>query len=483
MFGSAYRTQAARRNRSSDLLLGLLGLAGILAISYLIIAGEVRLAITTALSFIVLVLAVAHIQTAIFAVIVYLVFMGDARRMLIPLVGWSGADPLLLISPIFALALGAYAWAARRITIDTPLTGWVLALTGVMALQMLNPLQGGIMVGVAGALFMLVPLLWFWIGRAYATEDFMQTLLLKVLLPLAGLAAVMGYYHTFYGYLPYQETWYEIAGYTALGARGIQSPISFFASSTEYGNFLLIALVILWALLLHKKQSWALLLLPVFFVAVFLTGSRGPIIKIVFTCAGLWAILARSTSTWVMRGAVAAVLGLVVLGGSLSALGPIGGDNERIEHRVTRQAEGLANPLVDESARTHFGMMLNGFRRGFQHPLGLGLGSTTRAASRFGDSGGGSTETDMGDVFVATGVVGGVIYLIIVFLTIRTALRYWNTSRSFVALCIVGILAATFLLWLRGGQYATSPLIWLCIGALDRFHHTASTDLSSSTPA
>ena len=39
-----------------------------------------------------------------------------------------------------------------------------------------------------------------------------------------------------------------------------------------------------------------------------------------------------------------------------------------------------------------------------------------------------------------------------------------------LALAILGILIATIFSWLRGGMYAISPIIWLCVGALDRFY-------------
>ena len=77
-------------------------------------------------------------------------------------------------------------------------------------------------------------------------------------------------------------------------------------------------------------------------------------------------------------------------------------------------------------------------------------------------------EVDSSDVFVSTGVVGGVIYLVVIILIIRSALRYWTATRCLLALALVGILIVTFLLWLRGGQYAVSALLWLCVGALDR---------------
>ena len=115
-------------------------------------------------------------------------------------------------------------------------------------------------------------------------------------------------------------------------------------------------------------------------------------------------------------------------------------------------------------------MMIHGYKEGLQSPLGQGLGATTKAAAKFGGQGG-SLEVDSSDVFRSTGLVCGVIYLIIIFLIIRGAVQYWTRTRGLLALALAGILAVTFFGWLRGGRYAVAPLIWICVGALDRARH------------
>jgi hypothetical protein len=257
MNGSTSRVVSKSRGgvgwKDNLLALGLF-VVGAPLLVFLLIAGQVRLAIALTVGGGLIALATVRIQMALMGVLVYLVFLGDLRRLLIPWAGWSDMDPLLIVGPVFAIALCAYAFASQAAQADTPMARWVLALMGVMALQVFNPRQGGLLVGVAGALFYIVPLLWFWIGRSYATPAFMRTLLFKVIVALAGLAALMGLYHSFYGYLPYQQQWYDIAGYVALGAEGHKAPISFFSSSIEYANFLLVAIVVLWAVVVKEKQ-------------------------------------------------------------------------------------------------------------------------------------------------------------------------------------------------------------------------------------
>ncbi len=72
-------------------------------------------------------------------------------------------------------------------------------------------------------------------------------------------------------------------------------------------------------------------------------------------------------------------------------------------------------------------------------------------------------------MFSALGLAGGVVYVVIIVLGLLTALRYWRRSRNRVALALLGILVVGLGQWLNGGHWAMDPLLWFCIGALDRF--------------
>ena len=94
--------------------------------------------------------------------------------------------------------------------------------------------------------------------------------------------------------------------------------------------------------------------------------------------------------------------------------------------------------------------------------------ATTLAAAKYGGRVK-SSEFDVSNVFLSTGLVGGVLYVLVVALALLAAFRYWWRTRSLVALALLGILVVTFGAWLNGGQYAVAALAWFCIGALDRF--------------
>lgn len=453
--------------------LGVLCLFFLPALSLLAINGMGRESITLAIAFPLLALGAIQIRAGIVAVVVYLVLLGDIRRALIPLVGWSGLDPLLLLGFVSAILICALAIVNKQIRLDTPLARWTLALMVVMLLQVFNPKQGGLIVGVAGGIFLIAPLVWFWVGRTFFTEELMRMLLFKILTPLAVAAMLVGFVQVFYGYFPYQMAWYDIAGYTALGTveTGL-APISFFASGTEHGSFLITVGIALWATFLLRNKTSILLLLPLLF-GVMLTGSRGPVVKILGMAVVLWALMGRNKAAWVPRGLLALVVCGIGFAWSMSQVGSLGlggAAQSKLERQALLLDEGTSE---GGTIAVHTSLLLHGYEAAFTNPLGYGLGASSKAAVKFG-SAFRPTETDIGDVMMTTGLVGGVIYHVMIVLIALTAIRYWLRTRSVLALAFVGILGVNFSLWLGGGLYAVSSILWLCIGALDRLARDSS---------
>ena len=464
------------RSLSTWQVAGLLfiGFLGCAAIVFLLIRGEGRAVIAaTALSTFVM-MAMLDVRLAIPAVFVYLIALGDLRRLILPYYDWSGADPMLLVGGVFALLVFASALVQKDIKFDTPLAKWVLALMGIMALQILNPKQGGLMVGMAGALFIVVPIFWFWVGRTYATPDLLRTILFKIVLPLAVIAAAYGTYQVFYGYLPHQRLWYDVAGYAGLGSPDNPSPISLFASNTEYVSFLGVATVVAWAAVL-KGHRPALLLVFGFLFALLITGIRGGIFFPLIMMAGLWAVLSRSKAAWIVRGAFALVLAGAGLVWVLTQATQAGLDETvpGIDRQAQEFVDARTGKEEHSSIVVHTRMMLDGYTFALREPLGIGLGATTKAAGRFGGRSH-STETPFGNSFVSLGLPGGIIYHIVVFLVIITAFRLWLRTRSLLALCLLGILGVSMVNLMAGGMYAVGPLIAFSAGALDRLAQDAN---------
>ena len=153
---------------------------------------------------------------ALVTLLVYLTLMGDIRRVLIPLIGWQSQDPLLLVAPAAAGVLTLSLFAQGRVRLDYRPLQSDRPADGPYAAAGREPPPGRAGVGIAGILFYVVPLLWYWLGRAYVTPQMLEWVLTRVVVPLAFAAAAMGLYQTYVGHLPYQERWIEQAGYAAL---------------------------------------------------------------------------------------------------------------------------------------------------------------------------------------------------------------------------------------------------------------------------
>ena len=127
-----------------------------------------------------LVIGIAWTQprTLLLFLAVWLIELGLIRRVVTSggSVGLSG-DPLLIVGPLIILCLllvmssGRGAYKGR-----STMASAVLGLNILALVEVVNPGQGTIMVGLGGLLFMLIPVCAFWIGRGLLDEDLARQL-------------------------------------------------------------------------------------------------------------------------------------------------------------------------------------------------------------------------------------------------------------------------------------------------------------------
>lgn len=413
-------------------------------------------------------IAVQSRARGILVTLAYLAFLGDYRRLVGYLAGYPASDPLLLVAPAAAFVMVLMSLIDNRRRAGSPLSLLIGAFTAIMVIEIFNPAQGGIAVGVAGALFYLVPILWFWIGRSYADAALVSTVLRRLLPAVAVLASVLGIYQSVVGLLPFEAAWTQAVGYTALFiSKDVLRSIGFFTSSSEYTRFLLVSCVTLLALWL-RDRSKLILWMPLLLVALFLASSRGPIVMLLGSAAVLWAVNVRRVSAWMPRLLIAAVAGAALLGAGLVGLRQAN-LGTRIDVLVAHQVEGLTHATDTEKSTAvgHVMLGLQGILEGITQPAGHGLGATTLSAAKYGEAAF-SAEMDVANLFYSTGVLGGVLYLAIVAVVLAQAIRMWRRRRSAVDLAVLGMLVSTLMAWMLGGEYCIAALMWLMIGSVDR---------------
>jgi hypothetical protein len=407
-------------------------------------------------------------QVAIAAAFVFLAVMGGFRRLLLQDSGPS-LDPVLLVGPVVAAALFMRAWACGQLNTASRTSRMILVLMGIMILEIFNPIQGGITVGLAGALFYIVPILWYWIGQAWGTESLLSTLLFRIIVPVGFAASLMGIRQAMYGFYPFEIEALHRLGINNTTISGSQwRPWAFFPSSSEYSAYLSIGIVTPVVSLFARRYRFALLLVPTLAVALFLSGVRGPVANTLATAIVAWAMLSRSVAVVVMRLALAA---LIVLGGFLWTLDQAQEMDlsPQLSSLIQHQTSGFVDigDAHKSSAQGHLQAIPVGILRSLSTPLGRGLGSTTIAAGKFGGAADG-TEVDLSDAFLSIGLVGGLVYMAIVYSVLSSLIRKWRITHSAAALSVLAVLSVMFGRWLYGGQYATAAFCWFCIGSANR---------------
>jgi hypothetical protein len=428
----------------------------------------VRLRVAVALVAVVFLLGLAtrSATAALLATLVWLVALGTTRRLVDELGPTPHTDPLLLVSPFILVLLALAAVREGALRHRTALSAGVLALSGLSLLESINPLQGSLFGGIAGLLFILVPMLAFWIGRYYV-DDSTLAHILKLVAGLGIAAAIYGLVQISSGFPTWDRRWIDSVAYVALNVDGVIRPFGSFSSASEYGVFLALA-VLIWLAMGRRLTVLPITIaaLGVLIPAIVLESSRGVVIGLVVTLGVLAA--ARSGLPLLVSAAMGVLL-LVVFVFALRHYGPTSYSSSTNGALLSHQLQGLANPLnpQDSTAGIHLAMIRNGIVAAFKHPAGEGIGTVTIAGAKFGGVSQ-ITEADPSDAGVALGLPGLIAFVVVFIAGMRRVYGLARQRRDGVHLAALGVVTLTALQWLNGGQYAVAVLPWLVLGWADR---------------
>lgn len=411
---------------------------------------------------------------ALLFVLAYLFLLGDIRRIVNMYAGYPRLDPLLVVGSAFSIYLTVPL--LLKVRVSDGLSKAVLAITALMTFEIVNPRQGPLAVGAAGALFFLIPMCWFWIARQYATERILFLILYRTVLPLGVFAALLGFYQTYVGFPPWQQLWIKHAvenGYVALGLGGGHTrSFGYSVNSVEYGTLLMLSSVCATAAVYSGRRAYALFL-PILVSAQLLASMRGLLLKTVLAFVMMWAVRGQNPRAWIGRLVLGLILGFGLLGYSVrhaTADAPSGPGKTSADVATSHVTQGLAHPLDSKysTAGLHTQMFLGGIAYGFKNPLGAGLGSVTLGAGKFGGGaeGAGASEVDISDVFTTNGFIGGFLYLAMMGIVTYRLFRFVLTGPRVLSLALLGVFIGMLGEWIPLGQYAAGPFIWFCIGFL-----------------
>ena len=459
-------------------------LALLSAMLFLLSQGQFHLLVALAIGSALLAYSFRDKASAIVLIFAYLFAMGDIRRIVGLATPQPAFDPLLLVGPVMA-ALFAMP-SLFHLHLEDPVSKWMLALLAVMTLEVFNPSQGSLAVGLSGAFFYIVPVLWFWVGRSIASPALVERLIYHMLLPLSALAALMGLYQTFIGFLPYQLAWVNSATkvLTSLYVGNTVRAFGFSVSGSEYATLLEFGVLASVAACMGGRRVW-ILLAPLMATSLLLASSRGYVVKTVFGLAIVWVMrkgqkLKIGTLIAMCVFAAVSLVSLSLIAGRLAPPDQSPATHTTAaQNDVSHQLGGLAHPFDSRysTAGTHAGMVMTALTSAVNHPAGMGLGYTTFAAEKLKTTGAttqGSSEVDLSDMFVALGIAGGLIYIFVAIYVIRDTLQYAHSTPRRIGLPVLALVTAAFGSWLVGGQYSTSSLLFFLFGAVVHQKNTLS---------
>lgn len=400
----------------------------------------------------------------IIPIIFYMATQALWRRALIPWMGVVRTDPLLLIGATLSILYFLEVALSRKLKFNTTTAKLRLALIIIMVLEIFNPKQGGVTVGLGGVFFILIPVLWSFAGRELGNEKAMPAFLWTiVLIGMAG--ALYGLKQTFYGLSSFETLWLNSQNTQSFyTANGTVRTFSFFTAGSEYGIFLVVAIVTAVALAVRCRQPIALLSLPLLGTALFYTSERTPVVMALFGIVLVWAVQGKTVASWVPRLILASLIGVsgLVYGLRHAQSDAVGSSQDSL---IQHQAQGLLDP-AHSSAAIHAGAVQMGIIGGIKSIVGGGLGITTLAGAKWGN-GNANSENDISNMFISLGW-GGFLYIAFIISAMGLAFRIWLQTRSVTGIFGIAILSVCLGGWLNGDNYSIVMLCWLVIGMLER---------------
>ena len=434
------------------------------------------------------------LEAGLVAMILFEPFRGLIRRAQYLIVDYSQFDPIHVLTPLVTLiALGMILQRQRfHLLRATPLSGVVTVLAAIFVIQILNPLQGGIMIGLSGAMLILVPVSWFYFGQAASSRLIGIVLRLIVFLGIA--TSLYGVYQLIWGYPQFEQYWLQnVEFYVSIGVGHVKRPLATFTSAEEWGRYIAMGALIAFGFglgirrLLHRA-GWLLGAAGLSTVLLF-TGQRTAIFGLILGFVSLILFGARS----LRGGAVRLVLLLMPLLLVITLAKPPSedemwnkGETETVGTLLSHTERGTLQPTGEDSLYVRLEVWKDLVTNVIPYrPLGSGLGAGSLGALKFSDN---AEETAIDNFIlvlaVACGIPGALLFLWILagatLFAFRQTRRVPRTTPEAAIARIIAALMPMFILnnffGLTFSLYAVAPVGWLLIGWISAQEGRARSD-------
>lgn len=482
---SPARRSAAQSSPRRSLFVWLAPLQAICVFTVLAIVGGGQILrgwILTSLLFLMALPLALSLEAGLLAMIVFEPFRGLIRRLQYLIVDYSQFDPIHVLTPIVALmALGLMLQRYRlNIVRATPLAGSVSILAAIFFVQIFNPLQGGLMIGMSGAMLILMPVCWFYFGQA-VNPRFIR-IAFQAIVALGMISSLYGIYQLIYGYPQFEQYWLEnVEFYASIGVGHVKRPLATFTSAEEWGRYIAMGTLIAFgfgaaASRLLNRAGWFVCGAMLSTVLLF-TGQRTAIFGLLLGVACLVLLGARNMRGVAIRLTMMLIPLVLIM---VLAKPPAEADmwsreeTDKVGTLLSHTQRGTLQPTGEESLYVRFEVWQDLITNVIPYrPLGSGAGAGSLSALKFSDN----VEEMAIDNFVLVLAVAGGIPAALLFLWIlgrATLFAFRQTRRaapdSTVAVTarIIAAMMPVFILnnifGLTFSLYAVAPIGWLIIG-------------------
>ncbi len=423
------------------------------------------------------------LEAGLLAMLLFEPLRGFLRRAQFIFVEYTTNDPIHLVTPLITvLAFTILLWRRReQLFIAQPLGVPVTVLGLTFGLQIFNPFQGGLFVGLSGAMFILLPMAWFYFGRSMH-PTFMTTAL-RLIVVLGLICSLHGVYQLLIGFPSFEQYWIAHTDhYESIQVGHVQRALATFNSAEEWGRYVQYGALIAFGFAVGAKVTahrlkW-LLAFAGLVVMLMITGQRTAIFGL---AAGLGTLILLGADSW--RGVLkrALLLGSPVVLVLALAQAPSADEmwgkskDEKVGTILSHTARGTLQPAKEQSLEHRFRIWTRLITRIIPaRPLGTGLGAGTVAAARYADP---TDELYPIDSFVAVLLVGCSLPVALLFLWILArvqaiAVRVYKRAEPDshlatlrrIAAAIIPMLMLNSFFGLTFTIYSAAPIAWMVIG-------------------
>ena len=421
------------------------------------------------------------LEAGLTAIMLFEPFRGILRRMQYLIVPYSDVEPIHLLTPFAAFMALLILLNREKLSVlfQTPLAKGVTALAAICFLQIFNPLQGGLFVGLSGALFFLVPMVWFYFGQHSTPEFFPRMMRLIVVVGI--VTSLWGVYQTVFGYPEFELYWIHNTDHMeSIAVYNVTRALATFSNSEEWGRYTEIGCLIAMGLGLSRTEGkfrfgW-FICGGVLFVMLALTGQRSSIFGLFLGLALLFLTGARTLGSGFLR----VVLLGVLLAGFLGLSSRIAGDDtyepdtsNAVNTMLSHTTKGTLDPTNEYSLGARFETWHEIVTERLpSNPLGVGIGDSTLAGARGDENERRPTDNHFLTIAVSAGIPALLLFIWIFWRAFRVTIKIWrnserdsaNFSQMRIAIALLGAFVLGNFFGTSFGIYSIAPIGWLLFG-------------------